>query len=172
MAKGVRGQPAYTDGHKLAYMIANYVFLQQNNGKPLTAAGCAIACGLRRETLYVYARGDIDHHVEELEDMYRTSIPEGAIPIYDYLIGGAHEGAKKIYLSDVVNQYKEIPAMEREERLYERGGVADIFALKAVDGWQDESKMANTVNNTLIVNGESAEKALELLGYKKSLPGE
>lgn len=166
-----RQLPMYDDGHELAARMATYVALQRGAEKPLTQAGCAIACNTTRMTIFNYGSGDYDKYCQEIEDEYRSELTEEAKPIYDYLIGGPHEGAKRIYLSDVVSQYNELAAMEREQRLYEKGRVADIFAMKAVDGWQDETRTAGTVNNTLVISGDSAEKALELLGYTKALPG-
>ena len=66
-----------------------------------------------------------------------------------------------------MNHYDEMASAERETRLYKRGSVADIFALKAIDGWQDEQN--KVTNQTLVITGgESAEAALKLLGYTKS----
>lgn len=166
-------QPAYNDGHELASRLACYVVVQRANSEPLTQAGAAIACNVTRMTLHNYSTGKIDSWTIDVEDRYRDTLPEDAVPIYDYLIGGHHDGKKQVPVSLVVTQYNEIAAMEREERLYKRGSVADIFALKAVDGWQDaQTNESGIVNNTLVISGDSAEKALELLGYKKQITGE
>lgn len=163
-------QPAFNDGHELGSLIAKYVIMQRRNEKPLTAAGCAIACGLTRDTLYRYSKGDRDHWCIETEDKYYDTLDDDEKTVYRYLIGIEGDGGR-VLLSTVMRNYNEIAAMERENRLYTRGGVADIFALKALDGWQDNSApQGQTINNTLVLNGESAEKALNLLGYAKTLP--
>lgn len=162
-------QPSYNDGHALAYKMACYVSAQHEAEEPLTMAGCAIACNVVRDTIHDYGKGNKDHWVMEKEDEYRDQLPnEEAVFIYDYLIGGAHEGKKCVLLSDVVSHYREIASAEREKRLYKRGSVADIFALKAVDGWQDEKNKGVTNQTLVIAGGESAEAALKLLGYTKS----
>ena len=164
----VTGQPMYNDGHHLAFMMAQYVAAQHEAEEPLTAAGCAIACNCVRNTIHKYGTGDYDHWCLEVEDRYRDKLEGESLFIYDYLTGGEHEGKKVIMLSDVVQHYNEIASAEREKRLYKRGSVADIFALKAVDGWQDDSGKGTTNNTLVITGGDSAEAALKLLGYTKS----
>lgn len=161
-------QPAYNDGHALAYKMALYVSAQHEADEPLTAAGCAIACNLVRNTIHDYGTGNKDHWCFDIEDEYRAQLDGEALFIYDYLIGGEHEGKKTVLLSDVVAHYNEIATAEREKRLYKRGSVADIFALKAQDGWQDDSNKGVTNQTLVITGGESAEAALKLLGYTKS----
>lgn len=162
------GQPMYNDGHHLAFKMAQYVADKHEKEEPLTAAGCAIACGTVRRTIYRYGTGDYDHWSLEVEDRYRDKLDGEALLIYDYLIGGAHEGKKIVTLSEVVEHYNEIASAEREQRLYKRGSVADIFALKAVDGWQDDTNKGVTNQTLVIAGGDSAEAALKLLGYTKS----
>lgn len=162
------GQPMYNDGHHLAFKMAQYVAAQHEAGEPLTAAGCAIACGTVRITINRYGSGDYDHWCLDTEDKYRDQLDGEALFVYDYLIGGQHDGKKIIYLSNVVHNYWEIASAEREQRLYKRGSVADIFALKAVDGWQDDTNKGVTNQTLVIAGGESAEAALKLLGYTKS----
>lgn len=164
----VTGQPMFNDGHELAAKIAQYVAAQHEAEEPLTAAGCAIACGSVRSTIYKYGAGDYDHWARDLEDKYRDTLEGEALFVYDYLIGGEHEGEKAILFSDVVSHYNEIATAEREKRLYKRGSVADIFALKAQDGWQDDTNKGVTNQTLVITGGESAEAALKLLGYTKS----
>lgn len=161
-------QPAFNDGHHLAYKMAQYVANQHAAEEPLTAAGCAIACGVVRDTIHDYGKGEKDHWCMDVEDKYRDQLEGEALFVYDYLIGGEHEGKKAVLLSDVVSHYREIASAEREKRLYKRGSVADIFALKAVDGWQDDSGKATTNNTLVISGGDSAEAALKFLGYTKS----
>lgn len=164
----VTGQPMFNDGHHLAFLMAQYVADKHEKEEPLTAAGCAIACGTVRRTIYRYGTGDYDHWSLEVEDRYRDKLDGEALLIYDYLIGGAHEGKKIVMLSEVVEHYNEIASAEREQRLYKRGSVADIFALKAVDGWQDDTNKGVTNQTLVIAGGDSAEAALKLLGYTKS----
>lgn len=163
-------QPAYNDGHELAFNITKYIVMQRRAEKPLTAAGCAIACGVTRKTLWTYGNGERDQWCIQTEDRFIDQLDDEEAVIYRYLIGQEVDGGR-VFLSTVMEHYNEIAAMERENRLYTRGGVADIFALKALDGWQDNSApQGNVTNNTLILNGQSAEKALEYLGYTKQLP--
>lgn len=161
-------QPKFVDGHDLASKMALYIAAQHEAEEPLTAAGCAIACGIIRKTMYNYGTGDYDGWCPCVEDEYRAQLDGEALFIYDYLIGGEHEGKKTVLLSDVVAHYNEIATAEREKRLYKRGSVADIFALKAQDGWQDDTNKGVTNQTLVITGGESAEAALKLLGYTKS----
>lgn len=161
-------QPAFNDGHELAFKMAQYVAAQHEAEEPLTAAGCAISCGVTRFTIAHYGDGSKDYWCMDVEDKYRDKLEGEALFVYDYLIGGEHEGKKAILLSDVVLRYREIATAEREKRLYKRGSVADIFALKAQDGWQDDTNKGVTNQTLVIAGGESAEAALKLLGYTKS----
>lgn len=46
---------------------------------------------------------------------------------------------KTIIFSDIMKKAKQTVANQREYRVYDRGLSADIFAVKARDGWQDET---------------------------------
>ena len=51
-----------------------------------------------------------------------------------------------------------------EERLYEKGRVGDIFALKSKHGWNDSGDTPHTVNQTLVIaTEEQARRAIECL---------
>lgn len=166
--KEILHKPLYTDGHELAFYITQYVVGQHINEEPLTAAGCAIACGTTRCTLGNYRTGEKDYWCTDVTDKYRNKLDsEEALFIYDYLIGGSHKGKKTVWLSTVLDNCEEIFSAERERRLYKRGSVADIFAMKAQDGWQDDGGKSTTNNTLVITGGESAEAALKMLGYTK-----
>ena len=64
-------QPKFIDGHELAFKMALYISAQHEAEEPLTAAGCAIACGLIRKTVYNYGTGDYDGWCPCVEDGYR-----------------------------------------------------------------------------------------------------
>ena len=58
-----------------------------------------------------------------------------------------------------------VPPVEEqtEERLYSKGRVGDIFALKAVHGWEEEQS-PHTVNQTLVIaTEEQAREAIKML---------
>lgn len=52
---------------------------------------------------------------------------------------------------------------QTEERLYSKGRVGDIFSLKAVHGWKEDTA-PQTVNQTLVIaSEEQARQAINLL---------
>lgn len=164
--------PAYVDGRYLAYRIAQYIHRQHVAEEPCTVAGVAIACGVSRSTLYSYQRGEKDGVEIESDDLYIDQIDdEETRALYMYMTCGA-EGYCRVTLSGVMVMANELLANEREMRLYKQGRVADIFALKAQDGWQDD-KTPHTVNQTLVINGseQSAESALAQLGFGRLSDG-
>ena len=97
-----------------------------------------------------------------------SKAPADVLAVYKILTADAFAVADDtvVYFSDVLAVADTIASLEREERLYSKGRVADIFALKARDGWQ-ENDSPNTQNNTLVINSNSADEALKLLGYTK-----
>ena len=165
-------KPKFTDGRAMAIRIAEYIHGQHVLDEPCTSAGLAIACGTTSATITAYRHHDRDGTEEELEDAYIDSIDdEETRAIYLYLTDWA-EGKCRVLLSDVVMRADEWMSNERELRLYKQGRVADIFALKALDGWQDDTT-PHTVNQTLVINGseQSAESALAQLGFGRLTDG-
>lgn len=164
--------PLYEDGRKLAYNIARYVHRQHEAEEPCTKAGMAIACGTSSDALLDYGNGLRDGIEIESEDLYIDQIEdEETLALYLYLTNNA-QGFCRVTLSGVMKMANEILYNEREMRLYKQGRVADIFALKAQDGWQDD-KTPHTVNQTLVINGseQSAESALAQLGFGRLTDG-
>lgn len=49
------------------------------------------------------------------------------------------EWANTVHFSNILQKAKQTVANQREYRVYDRGLSADIFAVKARDGWQDET---------------------------------
>lgn len=182
-ARVIRGQkPKYTNGFLMALRLAVYMQTQKAAEKPLTISGLYIALGLSDMTMYAYKYGDNDNIIDEiiagaredfqgdlLEELFATYEDDGDVrALYEWMVSDSVEvdGKRFVYFSDVLEKANRLLSIEREERLYEKGRVADIFALKAQDGWQ-ENDSPQTLNQTLVINGNGADEALKLLGYSK-----
>lgn len=161
---------AYDDGRLLAMRIAEYIHRQHVAEEPCTMAGLAIACGITRDTFSAYRLGERSGLEIESDDIF--SDDEETQALYTYMTNGA-TGRCRVLLQNVVRMADELLANERETRLYKQGRVADIFALKAQDGWQDDTT-PHTLNQTLVINGneQSAESALAQLGFGRLTDGE
>lgn len=173
-------RPSYTNGFLMAVRLAKYFVDRRAQEKPLTVAGLELAVGLSNNAFVDYRGGESDHLIDDVisgvredyqasdfEEEYESMTEEERV-MYQILTGNAFtiEDERYIYFSDIIEKADKLLSLEREERLYEKGRVADIFALKALDGWQEE-EVKQRQNHTLVIEAGGATKALELLGYKK-----
>ena len=174
-------QPKYTNGFLLALRLALYIYNERQAERPLTVAGSFLSAKLPKQSYYEYKNGKHDNLIDEVIHGARIDFQQDELAtlydkhkdnadvmnLYDELTEDKfeHNGGTYIYYSDVLERLDAILSAEREARLYEKGRVADIFVMKALDGWQEEDR-PQAVHNTLVING-GTEEALKLLGYSK-----
>lgn len=146
--------------------LNDYIDEQTAEDKPLTIAGMIRAAGVSKSTWYEMIGGDYDHLLFQYIDLH--TIPKellddangGAIPTF--LDGEGHE-IPLIMFSEALQKAVLRVEEQTEERLYSKGRVGDIFSLKAVHGWQEDSQPQQVTNNLVIASPEQAKRAIDLL---------
>lgn len=145
--------------------VKTYIAEKTEQEKPFTISGLILASGMSADTYYRMTAGEYDYRLLEYIDMYNidtdtvTETIDG-IPIYTDADGGK---VMLIAFSQIFQKAQLMIAEQTEERLYSKGRVGDIFALKAQHGWQEE-RSPQTVNQTLVIaTEEQARKAIDLL---------
>lgn len=145
--------------------LNEYIERQRNGERPLTVAGMIQAAGVSRSTWYEMAGGDYDYQLYQLIDTYNLSATHtiDGIPATDTEINGEKQTILLIRWSYLIEKGMLAIEEQTEERLYSKGRVGDIFALKAVHGWQEEPN-PQTVNQTLVIaSPEQAREAIAAL---------
>lgn len=141
-----------------------YIDRQSKEDRPITVSGMILASGISSGTWYEMLNGDYDYRLYEYIEMYNTDIdaPTGTIDNIPY----AEDENGRILLipySTLLQKAMLLQQEQTEERLYSKGRVGDIFALKAMHGWQEETS-PHTVNQTLVLaSPEQAKEAIKML---------
>lgn len=176
-------KPAYTDTRLMAYRLADYLYTKTEvDKKPITKTGIRMSLRLPVKTYYQYRDGDNDINATACtKDGTPLQSREGDIshiiddykakteiqPYYHYLIGSQDDDEGYTSFSQVIKNAEDFFLEQVENYTFERGNVVDIFNSKVHLGYQDETPQApQTVNQTLIVSGDSADKALAHIGLK------
>lgn len=145
--------------------LQQYIEDKTAEDKPITVSGLILAARCSSDTWRRMQSGDYDYRLYEYIDMYNVDMDS----ITEFLDGfpvftDAH--GNKILLTTYGNivQKALLQLQEQTEtRLYEKGRVGDIFALKAQHGWQEDNT-PQTVNQTLVIaSPEEAERAIKML---------
>lgn len=142
--------------------IKEYLERLEDNGKPITIAGLILASGMTQKSWYELKNGEYDH------DLYLFMDTHDCSEVYEYdsmpCCDVDGERILLVPMSEIIEKAVLLKEEETETRLYEKGRVGDIFALKAKHGWVEEEKAPHTVNQTLVIASETdARKALEML---------
>lgn len=175
-------RPAYTDYRLMAYRLAEYLHRQiEVEDKPITKTGIRMALLLPERTYYDYRDGNRDTDAStctedgtillsregdttDIVDAYRQR--DELQPYYHYLTG-TYDDDTYIQYSQIIKNAEDFYNLQVENLGISRGNVFDIFSHKVHLGYQDETPQApQTVNQTLIVSGDSADKALAHIGLK------
>lgn len=175
--------PKYTDYRLLAYRLSAYIYDKQVDDEPITMTGLRMSVYMPGQTWSNYINGDQDHisalcthngspilsiegDIDHIVADYQQR--EDIQPIYNYLIQSRdYEQGDYIRFSDICKNAKDFFLEQVENYTFKRGNVVDIFNSKVHLGYQDETPQApQTVNQTLIVSGDSADKALAHIGLK------
>lgn len=132
--------------------------------KPLTISGMILASGVSVRDWYRMRHGEYDYKFYEYTDMNDVNAME-----HTYIAGvecAITADGRKVALvpySHILEKAYLVVEQQTEERLYQKGRVGDIFALKAKHAWNEEAS-PSTVNNTLVIaTEEQARRAIDLL---------
>lgn len=170
IAEKVRQSRKYKqeDVIKVYERLSTYIENQREEDRPLTVSGMIKASGLSKSTWYEMLKGDYDYQLYQVLDIHKIDIADtveelDTIPVVNTNINDKEERIMLIVWSEMLQKAMLSIEEQTEERLYSKGRVGDIFALKSVHNWKEEQS-PQTVNQTLVIaTEEQARKAIELL---------
>ena len=170
IAEKVRQSRRYKqeDVIEVSRRLNEYIERQREEDRPLTVAGMIRASGIGKTSWYEILRGDYDYQLYQLIETYNIDTEtidsiEDNVPVVFVEINGKEKEIMLIEWSRLLKKGMLAIEEQTEERLYNKGRVGDIFALKAVHDWKEEAS-PQTVNQTLVIaTEEQARKAIELL---------
>lgn len=166
IAEKVRRSKKYRqeDLHRIYQGLIAYIDRQKENEKPITVSGMILASGISSATWYEMLGGDYDYRLYEYIDMHNINTNDADIMDDIPFVEDENGVILLITYSDLLQKAMLLQQEQTEERLYEKGRVGDIFALKAMHGWQEETS-PHTVNQTLVLaSPEQAREAIKMLG--------
>nr|DAH13064.1 MAG TPA: hypothetical protein [Caudoviricetes sp.] len=144
--------------------LNSYITEQTEQEKPLTVAGMIRAAGVSKSAWYEMIGGEYDYRLYQYAEYHNIDIDAvphtGDIPTLT-----DSDGEEILLITYREALQKAMLAIEEqtEERLYSKGRVGDIFSLKAVHGWQEDSQPQSVTNNLVIASPEQAKRAIDLL---------
>lgn len=143
--------------------LNDYIHTQTEQEKPLTVAGMIRAAEVGKDTWYRMIGGEYDYRLIEYCDLHDIDID--TIPLDGIPTATDDDGNEIALIAYSEALQKAMLAIEEqtEERLYSKGRVGDIFSLKAVHGWQEDSHPQQVTNNLVIASPEQAKRAIDLL---------
>lgn len=146
--------------------IVNYISDCTEKEEPFTVAGLILAMGVSKDTYYRMKSGEYDYRLDEYMEI--NGIAEEDVLIdnsgIEYVVNEAGEVVLLIEYRELIQKAQLMIEEQTEKRLYKSGRAGDIFALKALHGWED-TPQHQTVNQTLVIaTEEQAREAIRLLG--------
>lgn len=147
------------------YDRLNTHIAESNEDEPLTIAGMMLAAGMRRDDWYAAVNGEYDYRLYEYIELHDIKTEDALINDdgFPYVITENGEVLLIAY-SEVMQKAILLKEASDERRLLKKGRVADIFNMKALHNWQEETS-PHTVNQTLVLaSPEQAREAIKLLG--------
>ena len=145
--------------------IKKYFEEKSSDDEPFTISGILLELNLNETIFYRMKNGEYDYRLYEYIDI--NGIDEADIMYDNENLPYVMSGEKKVLLipfSEIVEKAYLRLQEQIEERLYEKGRVGDIFALKSKHGWNDSGDTPHTVNQTLVIaTEEQARRAIECL---------
>ncbi len=147
--------------------LVTYIEECKDKEEPITRADIILRMGIGKDTYYNMKNGNLDYRLIEYIDTHniseadiyinRDSLPVTMIDNREILL---------IPFSELIEKGELLLEAEAERRLYTSSKVGDIFTLKALHGWRDDSGTAQhigTVNQLVIASESEARRAIELL---------
>ncbi len=147
--------------------LFGYIEKCKEEDEPITRAGMMLAMGIDHSVYYRMAGGEYDYRLYEYMDV--NNISEDDIFIDENGCQCVTDANGEVVLlipyGEILQKAELMLEAQTETRLYKSGKVGDIFALKALHGWQDNGNEPQTVNQTLVIaSPEQAREAIKLLG--------
>lgn len=145
--------------------LQQYIHQCYEDDEPITRAGMILALGVSRDTYYRMRDGELDYRLYEYMEVNGISENDVLFDIEEtpYMVGSEGERILLIPSSVMIQKAELQLEAQTEARLYKSGKVGDIFALKAVHGWQEEQS-PKTLNQTLVIaTPEQAREAIAAL---------
>lgn len=137
---------------------------ESSEEKPLTIGGMILASGMNKDSWYAAANGEYDYRLYEYMELHgidaaSASMTDDGIPY----ISVDNRVILLICYSEILQKALLMKEAEDERRLLKKGRVADIFNMKALHNWQEETS-PHTVNQTLVLaSPEQARDAIKML---------
>lgn len=141
--------------------LTDYINAQGEEERPITIAGLQLAIGCDATSWERMKSGEFDYRLFEFCEL--NDIDTDTLTDDSAYVDSKNNRILLIPYSSIVQKALQLVESQTEERLYQKGRVGDIFALKAKHGWQEDTA-PSTVNQTLVIaSEEQARKAIELL---------
>lgn len=147
--------------------LISYIKESEETGEPITRAGMILKLGIGKDVYYRMKDGSLDYILYEYMDI--NNITESDIHINGDGLPVAMIDNREILLipfSEMLEKSDLVLESQAESRLYKSSKVGDIFALKSLHGWRDDSGSTHqigTVNQLVIATEDQARRAIELL---------
>ena len=145
--------------------LQQYVAEKTADDKPITVSGLILAARCSSDTWRRMRSGDYDFRLYEYIDMYNVDVDSITEFLDGFPVFIDAQGNRILLITYGTIVQKALLQLQEqtETRLYEKGRVGDIFALKAQHGWQEDNT-PQSVNNTLVIaSPEQAKRAIDLL---------
>lgn len=163
-ARKYRQEDLYGIYQRIKGYIKDRVDKPIEDQKPLTVSGMILASGMSKDAWYDMLNGGYDYRLYEYIDLHNIDMDTITDDI-DGIPCITDDNGIILLISHREILQKAMLAIEAqtEERLYSKGRVGDIFSLKAVHGWKEDTA-PQTVNQTLVIaSEEQARQAINLL---------
>lgn len=140
-------------------------YIEECGDKPITRAEIILQLGVTKDTYYRMKAGEYDYRLYEyidIEHIHDTDaqVNDMGIP---FVLDKDNREVLLIPYSEIIEKGELLLEAQTEARLYKAGRVGDIFALKSLHGWQEDTS-PHTVNQTLVLaSPEQAREAINLL---------
>lgn len=138
---------------------------ESSEEEPLTIGGMILASGMNKDCWYAAVNGEYDYKLYEYIELHDidaacASMTDDGIP---YVLDDGNRVILLICYREILQKALLMKEAEDERRLLKKGRVADIFNMKALHNWQEETS-PHTVNQTLVLaSPEQAREAIKML---------
>lgn len=145
--------------------LQDYIQDRKDKDLPITVSGLILAAGVNADMWRKMQAGEYDYRCQEYIDMLDVDVDSITTFVDDYPVYVDGQGRQVLLMpmSCVAEKALLQQQEQTEERLYLKGRVGDIFALKAQHGWREDDT-PRTVNQTLVIaSPDEAERAIKML---------
>lgn len=146
--------------------LFGYIGKCKEHDEPITRAGMMLAMEIDHSVYYRILGYEYDYRLYEYIDVNNISDDDVFVDENgcQCVLDGNGETVLLIPYSEILQKAELMLEEQTELRLYKSGKVGDIFALKALHGWQDSGQPQVVNQNLVIASPEQAKEAIALLG--------